>query len=63
LRQRVSRLVRKTLSNSYVSGESHWGNLVFHPLLQCIITCLALPLRKALLNSHSLLEVPHLPLD
>lgn len=44
LRQRVSRLVRKTLSNSCVVRESHWGNLVFRALLQCIITCLALPI-------------------
>jgi len=43
LRQRVSRLVRKTLSNSCVPGESHWCYLVFRPLLQCIITYLALP--------------------
>jgi len=43
LRQRVSRLVRKTLSKSYVTGESHWCHLVFCTFLQCIITSLALP--------------------
>lgn len=48
LRQRVSRLVRKTLSNSYVTGESHRCYLVFHPLLQCIITFLILPIRVVL---------------
>jgi len=39
LRQRVSRLVRKTLSFQVV-GESHWCHLVFRPLLQCIIIAL-----------------------
>jgi len=43
VRLRVSRLGRKTLSNSYVVGKSHWCHLVFCALLQCIITCLALP--------------------
>lgn len=42
LRQSVSRLVRITLSNSYVIRESHWCHLVFHSLLQYIITCLVL---------------------
>ncbi len=28
LKQRVSRLARKTLSNSYVIRQSHWGNLI-----------------------------------
>ena len=43
LRQRVSRLVRKTLSFSKKERESHWGNLVLRPPLQRILTCLALP--------------------
>ena len=43
---------RKTTSVSFsaknlvlfqITGESHRCYLVFHPLLQCIITCLALP--------------------
>ena len=47
LRQSVSRLVRITLSNSYVIRESHWCHLVFHSLLQYIITCLVLPQSKS----------------
>ena len=46
LRQRVSRLVRKTLSKSYVAGESRWCHLVFCTLLQRVITCLALPFSR-----------------
>lgn len=47
LRQSVSRLVRITLSNSYVIRESHWCHLIFHSLLQYIITCLVLPQSKS----------------
>lgn len=43
LRQRVSRLVRKTLSNSCEVRESCWCSVVLCPLLQCILTCLGLP--------------------
>lgn len=43
LRQRVSRLVRKTLSFSKSARESHRCHLGFHPSLQRIITCIALP--------------------
>ena len=49
LRQRVSRLVRKTLSNSCEARKSHWCNLDVHPSLQCfspcpfILSCLGLP--------------------
>ncbi len=43
LRQRVSRLVRKTLSFSKSRLESHWCCLVFCSPLQRIITFVALP--------------------
>ena len=49
LRQRVSRLVRKTLSNSCEGRQSHWCDLEFYSLLQCffatgnILSSLALP--------------------
>jgi len=36
LRQRVSRLVRKTLSNSCEIGKSHRCDLEFHSSLQCL---------------------------
>ena len=36
LRQRVSRLVRKTLSNSCEVGKSHQCDLKFNPSLQCL---------------------------
>ncbi|WNZ24536.1 hypothetical protein HJG54_17875 [Leptolyngbya sp. NK1-12] len=33
----------KNLILLQILRESHWCNLVFHPSLQCIITCVALP--------------------
>ena len=41
--QRISRLVRKTLSFSKKLDNSFWSNLVLHSSLQCILTCLGLP--------------------
>lgn len=43
LRQRISRLVRKTLSFSKKLDNSLWSHLVLYSSLQCILTCLGLP--------------------
>jgi len=57
LRQRVSRLVRKTLSNSCEVGKSHQCDLEFHPSLQClspyqlILSSLGLPNFRSLFRS------------
>lgn len=44
LRQRVSRLVRKTLSFSKKERKSSWCSVVFCSPLQYILTSLALPI-------------------
>lgn len=43
MRQRIARLVRKTLSFSKKERESYWCYLTFYPPLEQILTYLALP--------------------
>ena len=43
MRQRIARLVKKTLSFSKKERESYWRYLAFYPPLQRILTYLALP--------------------
>ncbi|MBV8883840.1 MAG: hypothetical protein JO235_07545 [Chroococcidiopsidaceae cyanobacterium CP_BM_RX_35] len=45
LRQRVGRLVRKTLSLLQKIEQSHWSNLVLCASLQCIIAVITITIQ------------------
>lgn len=54
----IDRLVRKTLSNSYVFRESYWCHLIFHRSLQRVITCVTLP-NLEFLSDDSILKTAY----